>query len=710
MKSLWICFVHIAALNSFAVAQPILDRLGANPEFLRLEGYSGVAVSSTLLICLLALPIFVVSAIAILRRLKMPKSAEAVFASAATLLLALIINLVLRWLQWRFNLRASGVPDFALAALSLPLALGGAWLYRHFEWPEQLLNIAALGIVLFPISFFLKPAMQAEVLGMTPPKSVGAQAENPVPVVVVAFDGLCGMSLLNQPHNIDAVRYPAFAKLATQSTFYRNATSVHFRTTQAMPAILTGQFPDALKTSPIASNHPQNLFQLLHDSGQFEMTVFEPFTLLCPRELRVLEKNQSLTEQITELTSVLGQVYLSTTLPADLDLWQLRIPRIWFGFVRNEAGTQMPSKGLIAYGWDVEHEIQIRHFENTLVKSDKPGFHFLHLVVPHDPWSHLPSGKEYIHDSQISEPTAGTSGFMGELWGPDQLMVHYGWQRYLLQLQYADRCLGRILDRLHAIEEFDRSLVIVVADHGMAFVPGQQRRIPVDSTVADLLSVPLLIKLPEQTIGHISDLNVETIDVLPTIADILKLPLSDAVDGESLVASDYHERPRKTMHLSSDQSIVVDPEFLQRFEYVDRMVAVFGTGGQDDRLWNLHTIPELVGKAIASCEVRQASTWKCELQRGGEKYDPAQPDFVPLYFRGLIEGPQIDSPVHIAVAVNGRIAATTRTSTNPETPRQWTVLLREELFNAAAGNVKLYEIERLNGSFALRELAISPVM
>jgi hypothetical protein len=705
MKSLWICFVQIAALNSFAIAQPILDRLGANPEFLRLEGYSGIAVTSSMLIYLLAVPIFVVSAIAILRLLKMQKSAQAVFALAATFLLAITINLALRWLQWRFNLREIGVPDFALAAFSLPLAVGGARLYRRYEWPQQLLNIAAIGMVLFPISFFLKPAMQAEVLGMTPAKLVGAQAENPVPIVVVAFDGLCGMSLLNERHEIDAVRYPAFAKLARQSNFYRNATSVHFRTTQAMPAILTGQFPDAAKTSPIESNHPQNLFQLLHESGQFEMTVFEPLTRLCPRELRVLENDQSLTEQVSELTSVLAKVYLATTLPTDLDFLPFHIPRIWFGFVPDVFGEEIPSKGLISYGWDVEHEIQIRHFANTLVKSYKPGFHFLHLVVPHDPWSHLPSGKEYIHGSQVSEPTTGAFGVLGELWGPDQLMVHYGWQRYLLQLQYADRCLGRILDRLEAIEEFNRSLVIVVADHGMAFVPGQERRIPVDSTLADLLSVPLLIKLPEQTIGHTSDLNVETIDVLPTIADIIKLPLKDPVDGESLVVPNPHERPRKTMHLSGDQTIVVDPEFLQRFEYVDRMVAVFGTGGRDDRLWNLNLIPELVGKDIERCEVEPNSTWKYKLQRGGEKYDPAEPDYVPSYFRGSLEGPKIESPVQIAVAVNGRIAATTRTSTNPTTPSQWSTLVSEEFFTSANCKVQLFEIEQLNGSYTLHEMS-----
>lgn len=435
------------------------------------------------------------------------------------------------------------------------------------------------------------------------------------------------------------------------------------------------------------------------------MTVFEPLTRLCPQEMTVLDKNLSFVEQVSDLTSILGQVYLATTLPEDLDFLQLHIPRVWFGFVPDEPGTLVASKGLIVYGWDGEHELQVQHFTNTLVKSDKPGFHFLHLVVPHDPWSHLPSGKEYIRDSRIMEPTAGAFGELGELWGPDELMVQSGWQRYLLQLQYADRCLGRILDRLEEINEFDRSLVVVVADHGMAFVPGQERRIPTNATVADLMSVPLFIKLPEQTVGHTSDLNVETIDVLPTVVDVIKMLLEDAVDGESLVAVNYQERPRKTMFFDGGKNIIVDPEFSQRFAYVDRMVAVFGTGGPDDRLWDLNTIPELIGQEISALSVGPTSQWKVQLVRGGEKYNAARPDFVPSYFSGNLKGPKVTSPVQIAIAVNGRIAGTTRTSTNPSARQQWTILLREEFFTAATDKVQLFEIEQLNGSYVLHELS-----
>lgn len=433
------------------------------------------------------------------------------------------------------------------------------------------------------------------------------------------------------------------------------------------------------------------------------MTVFEPLTRLCPTELRKFDQKKSFSEQILELTRILGLVYVATTAPSDIDFLQVSIPRVWFGFVPDESGKQQEAKGLVTYKWDSEHDIQVDHFTQSLVKTAKPGFRFLHIVIPHDPWSRLPSGKKYIKWASITEPTVGAFGELGELWGSDELMVQYGWQRYLLQLQYADRCLGQIIDRLESIGEFDRTLMVVVADHGMAFVPGQERRIPTNSTVADLMSVPLFIKQPGQADGRISDLNVETIDILPTIADIIQLPLLQSVDGESLLAGDYHERPRKTMEFGGEQAIVVNPEFAERFDYIDRMQAVFGTGS-DDRLWDLNTIPELTGKETANCEIGPASQWNCKLEKGGEESDSTMPDFIPCYFVGSLQGPEIRTPVQIAVSLNGRIECTTRTSVNPSTTRQWTALLREELFHPDVNEIALFEIEKVNDSVVLHPI------
>ena len=75
---------------------------------------------------------------------------------------------------------------------------------------------------------------------------------------------------------IDAKRYPNFARLAEDATWYRNTTTVHEWTTGAVPAILTGERPGGL---PLFLDHPDNLFTLL--GGSYDLNVHESQTHLC---------------------------------------------------------------------------------------------------------------------------------------------------------------------------------------------------------------------------------------------------------------------------------------------------------------------------------------------------------------------------------------------------------------------------------------------
>ncbi|MEJ7591854.1 MAG: hypothetical protein WKF77_09915 [Planctomycetaceae bacterium] len=205
--------------------------------------------------------------------------------------------------------------------------------------------------------------------------------------------------------------------------------------------------------------------------------------------------------------------------------------------------------------------------------------------------------------------------------------------------------------------------------------------------------------------GEISDRNVETIDVLPTIADIIQLPLPGRIDGTSLLKKDARERPRKTILNDSDLVTVMNPAFPERFAYVNRMVKLFGTGGSDDRLWTLDTIPELVGVQLAESKFGVVSRWNCQLVHGGEKMDPDYPDSVPCYLLGTLVGPKVTQPVQIAIALNGRIECTTRTSVDPGTLREWTALLRDDLFRTDTNRVQFYEVEQTSDSFVLHHIA-----
>ena len=75
---------------------------------------------------------------------------------------------------------------------------------------------------------------------------------------------------LNGPDgHIDAARYPNFARLARDATWYRNATTVADYTERAVPALLTGDRPTTAAL-PIASDHPESLFTLL--GGNYRST------------------------------------------------------------------------------------------------------------------------------------------------------------------------------------------------------------------------------------------------------------------------------------------------------------------------------------------------------------------------------------------------------------------------------------------------------
>ena len=107
----------------------------------------------------------------------------------------------------------------------------------------------------------------------------------------------------------------------------------------------------------------------------------------------------------------------------------------------------------------------------------------------------------------------------------NQAAVDQYWQRHLLQLGYADRVLGRLLDRLHASGLYDRAVLVVTADHGVSFRAGQKRRPLSAANRQDIAYVPLFVKTPgPANAAAPSPKLARTIDILPTLADATRRP------------------------------------------------------------------------------------------------------------------------------------------------------------------------------------------
>jgi hypothetical protein len=95
--------------------------------------------------------------------------------------------------------------------------------------------------------------------------------------------------------------------------------------------------------------------------------------------------------------------------------------------------------------------------------------------------------------------------------------------------------LGRLISRLRATGLYDRAVLVVTADHGVSFRAGQKRRPLSSVNLQDIAYVPLFVKLPGQRRGRVAPQPARTIDIVPTLADAIGVPIPWNVDGRSLL-------------------------------------------------------------------------------------------------------------------------------------------------------------------------------
>lgn len=107
---------------------------------------------------------------------------------------------------------------------------------------------------------------------------------------------------------------------------------------------------------------------------------------------------------------------------------------------------------------------------------------------------------------------------------------------YAGEVEYLDHHIGRLLDGLGEAGLLDDALVVVTADHGETFwehADAWNHGLWVyDTTVR----VPLIVRAGDgRGAGRRVDAPVSTLDVLPTLLELLELPVPAEVEGRSLV-------------------------------------------------------------------------------------------------------------------------------------------------------------------------------
>jgi hypothetical protein len=484
---------------------------------------------------------------------------------------------------------------------------------------------------------------------------------SPAPVVFLLLDELPASSLMTRSGEIDAVRYPSFARLARESTWYRNATTVHEWTSDAAPSIVTGRVIRSSKLAT-ADNYPESLFTLL--GGSYALDVHESYaTKLCPEELCPREHESSLSSGVDLFVDSI-RLWVARSLPRSMS--EEVVP------VHYDVGLQAESATSL-------HEFDAFLDEVSGMRGDQV-LAYSHLLLPHAPWRFLPSGDEYDFH--------GMDGWLAsEHWGDDPWPVLQGYQRHLLQLEYTDRQLGRLLRRLDGRGLWDRALVVVVADHGVSFRAGEGRRPLTADNLADIVNVPMFVKLPGQRRGGVDDRPARSIDLLPTIADVLGIRLPWATDGRSLLAAPVERDVLVDLRGGKVEHASLAAMIRDRDETLRRKAAAFGEGR--DSLYRIGSKRWLLGRDVSRVRSTPSSV-EVRLDDAGSFRDVRPGSgFVPARILGRVTAGRLEPGTELAIAVNGRVQALTRTLGGRQAG-QFRALVPETAFRPGANEVEVF--------------------
>jgi hypothetical protein len=676
-------FAELLALTGLTVALPILDSFSGAPETFVYRRASTFDVLAFALVFTLVLPslLWAVEQLVGLAWLPLRRGVHLGFVVALFGLAGW--QVVERHTDAGVALHIAGVVVLAAAGGAAVFWLGPA---------RTVLRLLALSPLLVATLWVGAGPIHDVAFASGPGTTNGAPVDNPVPIVMVVLDELPTASLLDDEGRVDETLFPGFARLAGDATWYRNTSAVSPTTPEAVPAILTGQYPTDLDKPPVASTHPDNLFSALE--GTYDLNVWELVTQLCPPDQCPAEGGA-----------------VDQGLPALMaDAAQL-----WTDYVDTPPATE--DEAFAIRQSDPEAPAKYERFISSLEDVDGPRLDFVHLALPHQPWRHLPSGART--DAPFLAEGLGAPNYSWQT----PFMAEAGRQRHLLQLQRADVLLGQMLQRLDDLDRYDESLVIVTADHGVAFDAGEPIRGLSDGNAEQVMWVPLFVKEPGQASGSVDDRPVETVDVFPTIADVLDMEVSWPVDGTSVAeertAADEIRRfyPWKLNEVESEDGLPyaeIDGRdgFAQLFE-----VETAGGAPRDDlQVHRFGRWGSLVGQETATFEVGEPSILEAEVQdKDGDAVDPSHflvdlgQAVLPVYVRGEITEPGAPGAItsaDIVVSVNGFVGGWGETFRKKGTT-QFFSLVPQQLFADGDNTVELYEVTGEPGSPVLRPLPIN---
>lgn len=679
----------IFGLSALAIVQPLLDLFGRNPEFFVAGNYSTSQIVWFALGITLVPPLLGI-ALTVVATLIDSRAGTFVFASVCTVLGGLFAMAVLERL---------GV-DQVIAVLVLALAVGAgiALLGLRTVPGRLLLSYLAFANIAF-VALFLLASPTAKLIAGGGTGDLGnvAVPDLDAPVIVIVLDEFPIASIIRPDGAINDERYPGFGRLADVSTWFRNASSQDNLTHRSVPSILDGNLP-VDGGLPIYADHERNLFTLLGEELSIER--YESVTDMCPAELCAIEGRQSLGQAFADARVVYGHRVLPSALADGLP----SVDDSWGAFGVDDAAGTAGSDGAgddnerddepfinRAYsrwrGLSADERSPLGQAsilaDQIAALDDDPTLVFSHIALPHRPW--------------VLSRTGITTSFLPNLI-TDANDPAYAFENRMefqfssMQIGAADALIDSLLDRLQSRADWDETLLVVTSDHGTNLTPPDLGRMRItDANREEAFRIPLFIKAPAQVDGVVRDDVAQTLDVLPSIVDLLDIDTDWTFDGHSLFdGSGYTVEPL----VSSDVEALFDiaERRTEEFPHGSDWLAVAAVGEHG----------ALVGRTATDVGVSTPSSYSITIDQADDFASlPTAAGQMPFGVSCTVHGDE--QPPELLVAINGTLAGLIG-GFGP-VGDGWSCLgYVADLYVPGANDVAVYEVGR-DGT--LREVAIS---
>lgn len=177
---------------------------------------------------------------------------------------------------------------------------------------------------------------------------------------------------------------------------------------------------------------------------------------------------------------------------------------------------------------------------------------------------------------------------------------------YDRRVRAADERLGTFLSELRATGLIDKSVVVIISDHGDEFM----ERSAIDhghTLYQEQIHTLMMMRLPGYTSHREIDAVVRSVDLFPTLFELMGQPAPDGVDGTSLVPLLRGEELELTAFAETDYRLFVHHRVIRQGRY--KLILDLMDGGRE--LYDLEADPG-ENKDISGSEPRRTY----ELEQG----------------------------------------------------------------------------------------------